>query len=120
MIDPQFRSEGTTKMKKALIFLASVSIVTCGLQAQTPAPQPKPTGRALPAISGYCLPVSAGFLESEAKASEEMKKCSRGDTIVVPSKIAGAVARMCDFSKAIVTLGENVVCAMVSPERASR
>jgi hypothetical protein len=49
-----------------------------------------------------------------------MRKCARGDTIVIPARSAGAVARMCDFSKAIVALGENVVCAMVFPERGSK
>jgi hypothetical protein len=48
-----------------------------------------------PAIaSAYCLPVSAGFLESDAKASEELRKCSRGDTVVIPARSLGAVARM--------------------------
>jgi hypothetical protein len=64
--------------------------------------------------------VSAGFIESDAKASDEMKKCSRGDTIVIPARNPGAVARMCDFSKSIVALAENVVCVMVFPERGSK
>lgn len=115
-------------MKKSLLLFTATSIVisishTQG-QTQAPAPLPSPqtkaSSRALPAISGYCLPVSAAFLESEAKASDEMKKCIRGDTIVIPVRSAGAVARMCDFSKAIVAIGDNVVCAMVFPERASR
>jgi hypothetical protein len=60
------------------------------------------------------------FLESDAKGSDEVKKCARGDTVVIPAKNAGAVARMCDFSKAIVALGENVACVLVSPERVSK
>jgi hypothetical protein len=62
----------------------------------------------------------AGFLESEAKAASEMQKCARGDTVVIPARIPGAVVRMCDFSKAIVALGDSVVCAMVVPERGSK
>ena len=86
--------------------------------AQTPAPTP-PIKPFMPA-AGYCLPASVGFLESETKAFEGMRKCSRGDTIVVPTRSASAVARICDFSKAIVTAGENIVCVIVMPERASR
>jgi hypothetical protein len=86
--------------------------------AQTPTV--KPTSRPVPPVSAYCLPVSAGFLESEAKASEELRKCSRGDTVVIPARSAEAVARMCDFSKSIVMVGDNVVCAMVFPERGSK
>jgi glucose/arabinose dehydrogenase len=120
-------------MKKALLLFLAISIVVSvsRAQTQTQAPaqplaptQPKPAPRtalhAVPPSSAYCLPVSAGFLESEAKASDEMKKCNRGDTIVVPARTPGAVARMCDFSKAIVALGENIVCSMVFPERASK
>ena len=95
-------------------------IAATGANAQAPVAAPTLPSRAPPPVSGYCLPVSAAFLESDAKASEEMRKCARGDTIVIPARSAGAVARMCDFSKAIVALGENVVCAMVFPERGSK
>ena len=107
-------------MNKILVVFASI-LVAAAAKAQAPAsaPQPKPA-LPRPVVSLYCLPVSAGFLESEAKASDEMKKCSAGDTIVVPARSAGAIARMCDFSKSIAAVGDNVVCAMVMPERASR
>lgn len=103
-------------MNKILVVLTSI-LISPAAKAQdvATAPPRKPAPR-----SFYCLPVSAGFLESEAKASDEMKKCSAGDTIVVPARSAGAIARMCDFSKSIVAVGDNVVCAMVLPERASR
>jgi hypothetical protein len=72
-------------MKKTLVLFTAISIVSSISQGQgqtqtqqapapLPSPQSKASSRALPAISGYCLPVSAGFLESEAKASDEMKK----------------------------------------------
>jgi hypothetical protein len=107
-------------MNKTALLL--VAFVTCsGVNAQTVSPPPKvPSRVVLPPASSYCLPVSAGFLESEAKASSEMQKCTRGDTVVIPARIPGAVARMCDFSKAIVALGDNVVCVMILPERGSR
>src|SRR5580692_7630903 len=106
-------------MNRVFVLLVSALIVPAA-KAQAPT---MPAQRKLPVrppASLYCLPVSAGFLESEAKASDEMKKCSAGDTIVVPSRSAGAIARMCDFSKSIVAVGDNVVCVMVFLERSSR
>jgi len=98
------------------LFFALVAASAANAQAPAVTPTPRP----VPPVSAYCLPVSAGFLESEAKASEEMRKCSRGDTVVIPAQSAGSVARMCDFSKSIVVAGGNVVCSMISPERGSK
>jgi len=104
-----------------LLIVLIVALGVGAVEAQTPAPAPQRKPVVRPAVASlYCLPVSAAFLESEARASDEMRKCSAGDTIVIPVRSAGAVARMCDFSKSIVTAGDNVVCAMVFPERASR
>jgi hypothetical protein len=100
------------------VFALAAVIFATGAYAQTPAPTPPPRPPAQ--ASAYCLPVSAGFLEGETKALEEVRKCARGDTIVIPSRNASSVARMCDFSKTIVAAGENIVCAMVSPERATK
>jgi hypothetical protein len=88
--------------------------------AQTPPPVPRlPPARVVPP-SAYCLAASAAFLESESKASDELKKCARGDTVVIPAKSASAVAQMCDFSKAIVTTNDHVVCVIVGSERVSK
>src|SRR6267154_6342740 len=104
---------------RTLIILALLGLTAT--KAQESVGTPKAPPRAPPApLSAYCLPVSAGFLESEAKASEEMRKCARGDTVVIPARSPGAVARMCDFSKAVIAFGENVVCVLVFPERASK
>jgi hypothetical protein len=105
---------------RALILAALIVATAANAQAPEPAFVPRPAAKASPQISAYCLPVSAGFIESDAKASDEMKKCSRGDTIVIPARNPGAVARMCDFSKAIVAIADNVVCVMVFPERGSK
>jgi hypothetical protein len=96
----------------------TAAIVATAANAQ--APVPKAPSRPPAQVSAYCLPGSAGFLESETKALEEVRKCARGDTIVIPSRNASSVARLCDFSKAIVAAGENIVCVMVSPERATK
>jgi hypothetical protein len=113
-------------------FLAlSVPLAVSIVQAQTmPAtsstPAVTPVSRAAPRVvtpappSGYCLAASAAFLESETKAFDELKRCTRGDTIVIPAKSASAVARLCDFSKSIVTTQDHVVCVIVLPERVSK
>ena len=108
-------------MRFAFAFMALM--MASGANAQVPAPaQPPglPTRAAALPTSSYCLPASAGFLQGDANASEEMHKCARGDTVVIPAKSPGAVARVCDFSKSIVAIGDNVVCVMVFPERASK
>jgi hypothetical protein len=105
-------------IKSTLILFTLIGPTATHAQEPVTPKSPPKAGPAL--LSAYCLPVSAGFLESEAKASEEMRKCARGDTVVIPARVPGAVARMCDFSKAIVALGDNVICAMVFPERGSK
>jgi putative hemolysin len=93
------------------LFAFTLIIAATAVKAQVPAPAPpaRPrTGVPSPA-SAYCLPASVAFLESDAKASDEVQKCARGDTVVIPSRNASAVAS-----------GENVVCVLVFPERISK
>jgi hypothetical protein len=80
---------------------------TCGLASAQPAAPP-----AAPAASAYCVSGAGGFLMSEAQGFAEMKKCQRGDTIIIPAASASVVARVCDFTKAIVPSGGNIVCVM--------
>ena len=102
----------------ALIVLLAASVSQAQAQAPAPAPAPRPSPKV--AVSGYCLAASAAFLESETRASDELKKCARGDTIVIPAKSASAVARLCDFSKSIVATPDHVVCVILTPERVSK
>jgi hypothetical protein len=109
----------------------AVPMTVSAVQAQTPAPPAAPSAPAVIPVSraaprsvaqpsSYCLGASAAFLESETKAFDELKKCARGDTIVIPAKSASAVARLCDFSKSIVTSQDHVVCVIILPERVSK
>lgn len=104
------------------IFTLTALLASHAAYAQVAAPAAPTRPAAKPRLppSSYCLPASAGFLESETKAFEEIAKCARGDTIVIPSRSPSAVARLCDFSKAIVSVGEYVVCVIVLPERPSK
>jgi hypothetical protein len=119
-------------MTKWWLLASPVPLAVSIVQAQTLPPPPSsalpvtPVSRAAPKMvapalpSGYCLAASAAFLESETKAFDELKKCTRGDTIVIPAKSASAVARLCDFSKSIVTTQDHVVCVIFLPERVSK
>ena len=107
-------------IRRPLILAALTAAVAANAQGPEPTSTPKPPPRTAPPASAYCLPASVAFLESDGKASDEVRKCARGDTVVIPSRNASAVARMCDFTKAVVPSGENVVCVLVSPERVSK
>jgi hypothetical protein len=100
-------------------FVALFAVTTAAAQTPPPAP-PRVAARVVLPPSAYCLAASAAFLESESKAIDELKKCARGDTVVIPAKSASVVAQMCDFSKAIVTTNDHVVCVIVTPERISK
>jgi hypothetical protein len=102
-----------TKSVCALLWLLAANSTAFDQSLPTPPRPPlKPPG--------YCLAASAAFLDSESKAFDELKKCVRGDTVVIPAKNPSVVARMCDFSKAIVTMADYVVCVLVIPERDSK
>jgi hypothetical protein len=102
------------------IFAFLIAATAANAQEPAKASTPKYPPKSPPPVSAYCLPASVAFLESDAKASDEVRKCARGDTVVIPSRNASAVARMCDFSKSVAALGENVVCVLVIPERISK
>jgi hypothetical protein len=90
-----------------LLLLAPVAA-----HAQSPAPAPQ--------ASQYCLAASAGFLQSESQGFAELHKCQRGDTIIIPGGSTSAVARVCDFTKAVVLVGGNIICVTQGTERARR
>jgi hypothetical protein len=107
-------------MRTVLTLIALLTFHTAFAQVPAPTQAVKPAAKSHLPPSAYCLPASAGFLESETKAFEEITKCARGDTIVIPARSPSAVARLCDFSKAVVSVGEYVVCVIVLPERPSK
>lgn len=78
-------------------------------------------GTVEPSPSAYCVAGSAGFLLSESKGVSELRqKCRRGDTIVIPAVSAVSIASVCDFSRAVVHAGANVVCVILGYERGRR
>jgi hypothetical protein len=110
---------GRRSFAKPVSTLVWLLATNCMAFAQALPPQPQPP-RSPSKPQGYCLAASAAFLESESKAFDELKKCVRGDTVVIPAKSASIVARMCDFSKSMVATADYVVCVLVIPERESK
>ena len=88
-------------------------------QAPTSAPAPPKAVAIAPTLS-YCVSGSSGYMTSDAAGDAAIAGCSRGDTIVLPGGNTYAVARVCDFTKAIVTVGGTVVCSIIVPARGKK
>ena len=111
----------------AIAVVISFAAAQADAQVQlTPQPNSAPEiaprkSRSQPAAtSSYCQAGSGGFLMSEAKGYAAIGACSRGDTIIIPGGSTSVIARVCDFSKSIVQVSDNIVCVMVVPERGKR
>jgi hypothetical protein len=96
-------------MKSAIAAAMGLVIATATALAQPAAPPQ----------SAYCVSASGGFLSSEAQGFAELKKCQRGDTVIIPAGSASVVARVCDFSRAVVASGGSIIC-VVQGERSRR
>lgn len=63
--------------------------------------------------SSYCAIGSAAIAQGEDKIRDGLAKCSPGDIVSIHIRSGFfAVARVCDFNKQIVTLGDQTVCVM--------
>lgn len=53
------------------------------------------------------------------RLAEVRQKCRPGDTIFVPTANPSVIAKICDFSRAIVSTGYDVVCVLTAtrPDR---
>ena len=125
------RCYGAFKMNTARI-CASIVISAAMLDAavaQSPPiqPSPRPSARAAPPPAAgsdntsYCVSGAAGFLTSEEHGIEATRsKCKRGDTMIIPATRTRIIARLCDFTKAVVTAEGNVVCVLTGTDRPER
>ena len=104
----------------ASIVIIAIVIDVVAAQSQTP-PRAAPRAASPADKSGYCISGSAGFLISEDQGIAESKsKCKRGDTVIIPAARTRIIARLCDFTKSILTAGENAVCVLTGTDRAER
>ena len=75
------------------------------------------------AVSAYCASGSAalalGSVSTTNRLVELSQKCRPGDTIYLPIANPSVIAKVCDFSRAIVSTGYDVVCVLTAP-RAER
>jgi hypothetical protein len=66
-----------------------------------------------PTLSAYCSSGAGGFsLSDEQGYAETKQKCKPGDTILLPGDSTGAIARICDFSRSIVSTAGHVICTV--------
>jgi hypothetical protein len=65
--------------------------------------------------SAYCSSGSSAFtISDEQGLSETTQKCRPGDTILIPGASTGAIAKVCDFSRTIVSTAGSVLCVVAS------
>lgn len=107
------------RLTVSLIVIAAMLDTAIGQTPQRlPAPRPAPLNVE---ASHYCVSGSAGFLTSEEQGIEATKlKCKRGDTLIIPAAKTRIVARLCDFTRAVIVAEGNVVCVLAGIDRAER
>jgi hypothetical protein len=99
------------------MWIAAVMAVCGAAEAvgqQAPPPAVPPTE------SSFCAAGSSRFRISEAAGLEGAAKCVRGDTILIPVGSGSSIARLCDFTKSMVSGGNFIVCVMQGGARAVR
>jgi hypothetical protein len=99
-------------MKGSVILL--VTMIGTPTLAQSNLPQNAP------APSSHCQGASGGFLRSDNDGYQQLSRCARGDTVIIPNGSTSVVARVCDFTRAIVPGGGNVVCSYSGSTRPIR
>jgi hypothetical protein len=98
--------------------IATALLCCAGAYAQAPAPT-APPARAAPAQepSAYCRAGAAALFQGsgDAEMAAVQQSCRRGDIIAISAAAQGStfqIGRLCDFSKAIVAAGGQVLCAL--------
>lgn len=94
-------------MHRILTPIASIVLLTAQADAQ-PIPQEP---------SAYCRSAAQAFFQAsgDSEYAAVRQKCRRGDTIAILTNSQGAVfqvARLCDFTKAIATVGLSTICVL--------
>jgi hypothetical protein len=56
-------------------------------------------------------------MQNDATGFAELRKCAKGDTIIIPAGSGSVVARVCDFTRSMILAGGNVICMMQDGER---
>jgi hypothetical protein len=73
------------------------------------------------ATSAYCASGSAALALGSASTTNRLvelsQKCRPGDTIFLPIANPSVIAKICDFSRAIVSTGYDVVCVLTEVRR---
>jgi hypothetical protein len=103
--------------KSAILVLASVCFAQVAA-AQAPAPAAAPRAAAPAAEpSAYCRAAAVALFQGsgDADLAAVQQGCRRGDIIAISTSAQGSVfqiGRLCDFSKAIINSGGQVMCSL--------
>jgi hypothetical protein len=119
---------GEIAMPKTVIALASLMLWATAAFSQTPSPYPTPAtpyptprgaalGRMPAPPSAYCRAGSAALFQGagDSELATVQQSCQRGDIIAISTAAQGSVfqiGRHCDFSKAIVNAGGQILCSL--------
>jgi hypothetical protein len=108
-----------------LATIATALLCCVGAYAQAPAPTPapvRPAPVAKPAPppqepSAYCRAGAAALFQGsgDAELAAVQQSCRRGDIIAISAAAQGSVfqvGRLCDFTKAIVNNGGQIMCVL--------
>lgn len=83
---------------------------------QVPAPAPP---KAAPEPSAYCRSAAQILFQGggDAEIANVSRSCKRGDIIAINSSAQGSVfqvGRLCDFTKSVVVMGPQTLCALAA------
>jgi hypothetical protein len=101
--------------------IATALLCCAGAHAQVPAPTAPPARPAPPAQepSAYCRAGAAALFQGsgDAELATVQQSCRRGDIIAISAAAQGSVfqvGRLCDFTKAIVNNGGQIICVLTA------
>ena|ERR1700726_3965489 len=107
-----FKAERLAVASSALVL--TIGMYSNGAAFGQTAPPVSPSANCTEGSQAYAL--RGDYNEAIAAIRQ---KCKRGDTVLIPGKNAAMVGQFCDFSRAVVNVGDFVVCVFTT-ERTRR
>jgi hypothetical protein len=122
-----FSQEGVSNLMNVLTFkaekltvLSGVLVLAIGMYSdgaafgQTAPPSASAPPGSLSANCSYGSQAYALAGDYNEAIALIRQKCKRGDTVLIPGKNAAMVGQFCDFSRAVVIVGDFVVCVLTT------
>jgi hypothetical protein len=109
---PTFEAERLAVASSAIVL--AIGLYSNGAAFGQTAPPPSLSANCTDGSQAYAL--RGDYNEAIAAIRQ---KCRRGDTVLIPGRNAAMVGQFCDFSRAVVNVGDYVVCVLTT-ERTRR